>query len=289
MSRSAPLLITPWTDPNHVRPLSGGESPTHVARAETAARNGAQIILHPGTLPVAVFLQSEDHANFKLAEPIPAPARRVPETRPSTRVVIIASLFENAPPACTTTRRQSLTRMARCWAFTGKCTSRMIAVYEKFISPRRSGFSDVDNALRTDWRVDLLGSMVPRGGPSDGSAGGANSVLSHRLGWHPGEKAALGETQHAAWELIQRSHAVANGCYVAAVNRVGHEVLKGVAGEGIEFWGQSFVAGPSGESLAKARSDQEETLLVPVDLARVDITRTHWPFLRDRRLTLMAT
>ena len=101
------------------------------------------------------------------------------------------------------------------------------------------------------------------------------------IGWHPSEKAEHGERQHAAWETVQRGHAIANGCYVAVPNRVGHEKL---AGEGIEFWGQSFVAGTSGEILAKADAQREETLLVAVDLAKVDVTRTHWPFLRDRRI-----
>ena len=104
------------------------------------------------------------------------------------------------------------------------------------------------------------------------------------IGWHPSEKAGHGANQHGAWEIIQRSHAVANGCYVAAVNRVGHEILGGVGGDGIEFWGQSFVAGTSGQILAKASQDKEEILLVPVDLAKVNTTRTHWPFLRDRRV-----
>jgi N-carbamoylputrescine amidase len=102
------------------------------------------------------------------------------------------------------------------------------------------------------------------------------------IGWHPKEKAQHGANQHSAWEIIQRSHAVANGCYVVAVNRTGLEALEG--GDGIEFWGQSFVAGPSGQILARASVDREETLLVPVDLTEVDRTRTHWPFLRDRRI-----
>jgi N-carbamoylputrescine amidase len=101
------------------------------------------------------------------------------------------------------------------------------------------------------------------------------------IGWHPTEKAAHGEQQHSAWETVQRGHAIANGCYVAVPNRVGHEKL---AGEGIEFWGQSFVAGTSGEILAKASATREETLIVPLDLGKVDVTRTHWPFLRDRRI-----
>jgi len=104
------------------------------------------------------------------------------------------------------------------------------------------------------------------------------------IGWHPGEKTKYGINQHSAWETIQRSHAIANGCYVAVANRIGHEILDGVGGDGIEFWGQSFVAGTSGEILAKASSDKEEILIVPVDLTSVDTTRMHWPFFRDRRI-----
>jgi N-carbamoylputrescine amidase len=101
------------------------------------------------------------------------------------------------------------------------------------------------------------------------------------IGWHPAEKQQLGAQQHNAWETIQRGHAIANGCYVVVPNRIGHEKL---SEDGIEFWGQSFVAGTSGEILAKAPTDKEEVLVVPVDLGRVDVTRTHWPFLRDRRV-----
>jgi N-carbamoylputrescine amidase len=102
------------------------------------------------------------------------------------------------------------------------------------------------------------------------------------IGWHPSEKSEYGVNQHAAWEIMQRSHAVANGCFVAAVNRVGLE--KPAGGEGIEFWGQSFVAAPSGQILARASAEKEEILLVPVDLGQVEFARTHWPFLRDRRI-----
>jgi N-carbamoylputrescine amidase len=102
------------------------------------------------------------------------------------------------------------------------------------------------------------------------------------IGWHPREKKRLGARQHEAWETIQRSHAVANGCYVAAVNRVGRE--RPADGPGIEFWGQSFVAGTSGEMLVKAGAGEESVLLATVDLAKVDATRTQWPFLRDRRI-----
>ena len=103
------------------------------------------------------------------------------------------------------------------------------------------------------------------------------------IGWHPArEGRARRAASIDAWETVQRGHAMANGCYVAVVNRIGHEQPGG--GDGIEFWGQSFVAGTAGEILAKASADQEEILVVPVDLAAVDVTRTHWPFLRDRRI-----
>ena len=101
------------------------------------------------------------------------------------------------------------------------------------------------------------------------------------IGWATSQDAEANDEQYGAWQTIQRSHAIANGCYVAVVNRAGHEKL---AGGGIEFWGQSFVAGTSGEILARAGTHKEEILIVPVDLGKVDATRTHWPFLRDRRI-----
>ncbi|HEV8417623.1 MAG TPA: nitrilase-related carbon-nitrogen hydrolase, partial [Candidatus Udaeobacter sp.] len=102
------------------------------------------------------------------------------------------------------------------------------------------------------------------------------------IGWHPGEKKEFGQAQHSAWETIQRGHAIANGCYVAVANRVGHEAP--VGGEGIEFWGQSFVCGPDGEIIAKGSIDQAEIVVAEIDWARVNEHRTHWPFLRDRRI-----
>src|SRR5581483_3517873 len=102
------------------------------------------------------------------------------------------------------------------------------------------------------------------------------------IGWHPAEKKEFGAAQHHAWETIQRSHAIANGCYVAAANRVGHEAPAG--GEGIEFWGQSFICGPDGEIISKGSVDKEEIVMGEVEWARVNEFRTHWPFLRDRRV-----
>jgi N-carbamoylputrescine amidase len=102
------------------------------------------------------------------------------------------------------------------------------------------------------------------------------------IGWHPSEKAEHGKAQHESWETIQRSHAIANGCFVAAVNRVGHEAPAG--GDGLEFWGQSFLCDPSGQILLKGSVDREETLVAEIDLGLLDRQRTHWPFFRDRRV-----
>ena len=106
------------------------------------------------------------------------------------------------------------------------------------------------------------------------------------IGWHPSEKKEFGAAQYSAWEIIQRSHAIANGCYIAAANRVGHEAPAG--GDGIEFWGQSFICGPDGEIIAKGSVDQEEIVIAEVEWSRVNEHRTHWPFLRDRRVDAYA-
>ena len=109
------------------------------------------------------------------------------------------------------------------------------------------------------------------------------------IGWHPKERAQYGKAQHDSWELIQRSHAVANGCFVCAPNRTGHERIldakgKAVHKDGIQFWGQSFVASPDGQVVKRAAKDREQMMLVDCDLDRVEYSRTHWPFLRDRRV-----
>ena len=106
------------------------------------------------------------------------------------------------------------------------------------------------------------------------------------IGWHPREKTKYGAAQHSAWETMQRSHAIANGCYVCACNRVGHEAPAG--GDGIEFWGQSFICAPSGEIVAKGSVEGEELVVADVDWKRVNEHRTHWPFLRDRRIDAYA-
>ncbi len=255
--------------------------------AERAARQGAQIICTQELFGSQYFCQSEDHANFKLAEPIPGPSTAAfQKLARKHKVVVIASLFEKRAAGL---YHNTAAIIDADGSLLGTYRKMHIPddplFYEKFyFTPGDLGF----RAWQT--RYGKIGVLIcwdqwyPEGARLTAMQGAQILFYPTAIGWHPSEKKQNGAKQHGAWELIQRSHAVANGCYVAAINRIGHEVLKGVGGDGIEFWGQSFVAGTSGEILGKASTYKEEILIVPVDLAQVDTTRTHWPFLRDRRI-----
>jgi N-carbamoylputrescine amidase len=255
-----------------------------LALAERAARHGAQIICTQELFRSQYFCQSEDCKNFKLAEPIPGPTTDAfCKLAKKHKVVIIASLFEKR--AAGVYHNTSAIIDADC-SLLGRYRKMHIPddplYYEKFyFTPGDLGF----RAWQT--RYGKIGVLIcwdqwyPEAARLTALQGAQILFYPTAIGWHPREKKKLGKRQHDAWETIQRSHAIANGCYVAVVNRIGHEKL---AGKGIEFWGQSFVAGTSGEILAKANAAREEILIVPVDLAAVDDTRTHWPFLRDRRI-----
>jgi N-carbamoylputrescine amidase len=259
-----------------------------LAAAERAARDGAQIICTQELFRSQYFCQSEDYQNFQLAESIPGPSTAVFQRLAKERqVVIIASLFEM--------RTAGLYHNS---AAVIDADGLLLGVYRKMHIPddplyyEKFYFTPGDLGFRA-WqtRYAKIGVLIcwdqwyPEAARLTALQGAEILVYPTAIGWHPAEKVALGERQHAAWETIQRSHAIANGCYVAVPNRVGHEKL---AGQGIEFWGQSFVAGTSGELLAKASATRDETLVVPLDLEKIDDTRTHWPFLRDRRIDAYA-
>ncbi len=256
-----------------------------LARADRAARDGAHILCTQELFRSQYFCQAEDYANFKLAEPIPGPSTAAFQKLARRRkVVVIASLFERRAPG-----------LYHNTAVVIDADGTLLGRYRKMHIPddplyfEKFYFTPGDLGFRA-WstRHGTLGVLIcwdqwfPEAARLAALAGANILFYPTAIGWHPSEKAAHGAAQHQAWETIQRAHAIANGCFVAAVNRVGHERPYG--GEGIEFWGQSFVAGPQGQVLARAGADQEETLLVPVDLGEVDTLRTHWPFLRDRRV-----
>ncbi len=256
-----------------------------LALATQAAKRGAQIICTQELCRSQYFCQSEDHANFALAEPIPGPSTKAFQQLAKRHgVVIVASLFEK--------RAQGLYHNT---AVIIDADGSLCGIYRKMHIPddplfyEKFYFTPGDTGFRAwDTKFGRIGVLIcwdqwyPEAARLTAMAGAEILFYPTAIGWHPSEKKAFGTNQHGAWETIQRSHAVANGCYVAAINRIGHE--RPVGGDGLEFWGQSFVAGTSGQILAKASADQEEILLVPVDLGQVDVTRTHWPFLRDRRI-----
>ena len=256
-----------------------------LALAEQAAKKGAKIICTQELFRSQYFCQSEDHACFDLAEPIPGPSTAAfQKIAKKYKVVIVASLFEK--------RASGLYHNT---AVIIDADGKLLGIYRKMHIPddplfyEKFYFTPGDTGFRC-WKTKYgkIGVLIcwdqwyPEGARLTALQGAEILFYPTAIGWHPGEKAEYGVNQHGAWETIQRSHAVANGCYVAAINRVGLE--QPIGGPGLEFWGQSFVAGTSGQILAKASVDREEILLVPIELGKVDVTRTHWPFLRDRRI-----
>ncbi len=256
-----------------------------LALTERAAKQGANIICTQELFRSQYFCQNEDHENFKLAEPIPGPSTQAfQKIAKKYGVVIVASLFEK--------RASGLYHNT---AVIIDADGSLLGIYRKMHIPddplyyEKFYFTPGDTGFRA-WNTKFgkIGVLIcwdqwyPEGARLTAMQGAEILFYPTAIGWHPQEKAEYGVNQHGAWETIQRSHAVANGCYVAAINRIGVETP--IGGPGIEFWGQSFVAGTSGQILAKASVDREETMLVPIELDKVDVTRTHWPFLRDRRI-----
>jgi N-carbamoylputrescine amidase len=255
--------------------------------AERAVKQGAKIICTQELFCSQYFCQSEDHENFKLAEKIPGPSTDAfCKFAKKHQVVVIASLFEKRASGV---YHNTAAIIDADGSLLGIYRKMHIPddplYYEKFyFTPGDTGFKAWQTRYAKIGVLICWDQWYPEAARLTAMQGAEILFYPTAIGWHPGEKAKYGAKQHGAWETVQRAHAVANGCYVAVANRIGHEILDGVGGDGIEFWGQSFVAGTSGEILSKASSNKEEILIVPVDLANVDTTRTHWPFLRDRRI-----
>jgi N-carbamoylputrescine amidase len=260
----------------------------NLAKAETrirdAASQGAQIVCLQELFRSQYFCREEDARLFDLAETIPGPSTdRLSAVARETHTVVIASLFER--------------RAAGVYHNTAvviDADGSLLGLYRKMHIPddplyfEKFYFTPGDLGFRTfDTAVGRIASLVcwdqwyPEAARL-AALGGANLLFyPTAIGWHPAEKAEFGVAQHDAWRTIQRGHAIANGIYVAAVNRVGFE---GPPDHGLEFWGASFVADPFGRVIAEASHDKEEILVVEIDPSKIDETRRNWPFLRDRRI-----
>ena len=252
-----------------------------------AAGRGAQIICLQELFRSQYFCQTEDHDFFRLAEAIPGPSTDLlGKLAAELGVVIVASLFEK--------RAEGLYHNT---AAVIDADGRMLGKYRKMHIPddpqyyEKFYFTPGDLGFRTwNTRFGRIGVLIcwdqwyPEAARLTAMSGAEILFYPTAIGWLPAEKEEHGAQQQAAWETIQRSHAIANGVFVCAVNRVGHEA--GPAG-GLEFWGGSFVSDPGGRLIAKAGGG-EEVLTATLDLGKVDSSRTHWPFLRDRRIDAYA-
>ena len=257
-----------------------------------AAGKGAKILCTQELFASQYFCQAEDHRFFKLAETIPGPSTDAfCKLAKQQNCVIVASLFEKRTAGL---YHNTAAVIDADGSIRGIYRKMHIPddplYYEKFyFTPGDTGFRAWKTRHATIGVLICWDQWFPEGARLTCMQGAQILFYPTAIGWHPSEKAEFGRPQHESWEVMMRSHAVANGCYVAAPNRIGREVIVGtdgkpVSAEGIEFWGQSFVASPDGQIVERASADQEQTLIVPCDLGKVEFSRTHWPFLRDRRI-----
>jgi N-carbamoylputrescine amidase len=258
------------------------------ARIQEAAKRGAQIICLQELFRSQYFCREENAELFELAEAIPGPSTEaLAKLARDSKVVIIGSLFERRAAGI---YHNTAVAIDADGALLGKYRKMHIPddplYYEKFyFTPGDLGFPNFDTRFARIGVLVCWDQWYPEGARLS-SLGGANILFyPTAIGWHPSEKQEFGAAQLDAWRTIQRSHAIANGVFVAAVNRVGFE---GTPESGLEFWGHSFVCDPFGQILAEASADKEEILLVECDPSRVEEVRRNWPFLRDRRIDAYA-
>jgi N-carbamoylputrescine amidase len=255
-----------------------------VGRVRECAQQGASLVCLPELFRTQYIGQREDHALFDLAEAVPGPTTdTLGKVAKELGVVIVSSLFERRAPGLYHNTAAVLDADG-----TVKGIYRKMhipddpAYYEKFyFAPGDLGFRAFDTKVGSIGTLVCWDQWYPEGARLTALQGANILLYPTAIGWHPSEKEKHGAQQLDAWKTIQRSHAIANGCWVAAVNRVGLERLGG-EGAGIEFWGHSFVCDPFGIVVAEA-SEKEANVIADVDLARIEEVRRNWPFLRDRR------
>jgi N-carbamoylputrescine amidase len=256
-----------------------------LGKVKEAATNGAQIICLPELFRSQYFCQQEDADLFDLAESVPGSSTEVfSQVAKQHGVSILVSVFERRTAGV---YHNSLVVLGERGEIAGLYRKMHIpddpAYYEKFyFTPGDLGFQAIKTTHATVGPLICWDQWYPEAARMTALQGAEILFYPTAIGWHPKEKSEEGQAQREAWMTIQRSHAIANGVFVVAVNRVGHEAPAG--GDGLEFWGSSFVCDPFGVVLAQASVDQAETLIVDIDLKRIEEVRRNWPFLRDRRI-----
>jgi N-carbamoylputrescine amidase len=251
-----------------------------LACVEKAARRGAQIVCLPELFRSLYFCQTEDHRQFALAESIPGPTTAaLGQLARTHRITIIGSIFEKRSPGVYHNTAAIIDPNGR---LVGKYRKMHIPddplYHEKFyFTPGDLGFQSFPTKRANIGTLVCWDQWYPEGARLTALKGAQILFYPTAIGWHLSEKKQFGQKQYEAWVTIQRSHAIANGVFVAAPNRIG---LEGT----VQFWGGSFVCDPFGEVLATAGHDKEEVLIVKCDLRKIEETRQHWPFLRDRRI-----
>jgi N-carbamoylputrescine amidase len=257
-----------------------------VDRVREAGGQGARVVCLPELFRTPYFCQKEDAALFDLAEPVPGPTTdALARAAREAGVVVIAPVFERRAPGL---YHNSAAVIDATGEMAGLYRKMHIPddplFYEKFyFTPGDLGFQAFDTKAGRVGTLICWDQWYPEGARLTALKGASVLFYPTAIGWHPHEKDQYGPSQRSAWQTIQRAHAIANGVYVAVVNRVGHE--KPLPGQpGLEFWGTSFLADPFGVVLAEASTGREEILFGDVDLARMEEVRRNWPFLRDRRI-----
>jgi N-carbamoylputrescine amidase len=261
-----------------------------VKKVGEAAAKGAQVICLPELYRSPYFCQKEEHVHFDLAETVPGPSSEALGAAARQHgVAVVVPIFEKRAIGL---YHNSAVIVDADGEIAGLYRKMHIpddpSFYEKFyFTPGDIGFRSFDTRHGRIGTLICWDQWYPEGARLTALRGAAVLFYPTAIGWHPSEKADDGVSQRSAWQTIQRSHAIANGVYVAVVNRIGHEVLA-EGGDGLEFWGSSFLADPLGVVIAEASTDREEILVGEVSLPRIDQVRTHWPFLRDRRIDAYA-
>jgi N-carbamoylputrescine amidase len=258
------------------------------AMLRAAADQRVQVACLPELFRSQYFCQSEDSSRFDLAEPIPGPTTEVlAQVARELGMVIVGSIFERRTVGLYHNTAVVFDADGRlCGRYRKMHIPDDPLYYEKYyFTPGDLGFQAFDTSFARVGTLVCWDQWYPEAARLTALRGAEVLFYPTAIGWHPLEKAEFGQAQASAWETIQRSHAIANGVYVAAVNRVGHE---GPSGGGLEFWGGSFVADPFGRIVAKAGHDAEEIVIAVCDPRIQEETRRNWPFLRDRRIDAYA-